>query len=107
MWEVFCFYNLRKQRTFRDATTGSPSRSKFRGETIGGRVTKCSPVYRPPLLPQENIGRGDDVSSPDFFLREEGTSVHRLQNVGFFVVSQAIVSTSPFFPTVPLSLYFT
>ena len=33
VWEVFCFYSLRKQRTFRDATTGSPSRSKFRGET--------------------------------------------------------------------------
>ena len=52
-WEVFCFYSLRKQQTFRDATTGSPSRSKFRGETIGGRVTKCYPVYRRPLLPQE------------------------------------------------------
>ena len=34
-------------------------------------------MYRRPLLPQEKIGRGD-VSSPDFFLREEGTSVHRL-----------------------------
>jgi len=33
-------------------------------------------VYKHPLLPQEKIGRGG--SSPDFFLREEATSVHRL-----------------------------
>ena len=35
------------------------------------------PVYRRPLFPPEKIGRWD-VPSPDFFLREEGTSVHRL-----------------------------
>ena len=40
VWEVFCVYSLRRQRTFRDATTGPISRSKFRGETSGG-VTKC------------------------------------------------------------------
>ena len=34
-------------------------------------------MYRGPLLPQEKIGRGDVVSSPDIFLREEGRSVHR------------------------------
>ena len=39
VWEVFCVYSLRRQRPFRDATTGPLSRSKFRGETSGG-VTK-------------------------------------------------------------------
>ena len=32
------------------------------------------------LLPQEKIGRGDD-----FFLREEGTSVHRLSWIYFMI----------------------